>query len=42
MKKIEVIIQPGKRDAVVAAIKRNGVGGVTIHHVQGQGAQDLL
>ena len=40
MKKIEAIIRPGQRDAVVAAIKKNGVGGVTIHHVQGQGAQD--
>ena len=40
MKKIEAIVQPGQRDAVVAAIKKIGVGGVTIHHVQGQGAQD--
>jgi nitrogen regulatory protein P-II 1 len=40
MKKIEAIIRPGQRDAVVAAIKKNGVGGITIHHVQGQGAQD--
>ncbi len=40
MKKIEAIIRPGQRDAVVAAIKKLGVGGVTIHHVQGQGAQD--
>ncbi len=40
MKKIEAIIQPGSRDAVVAAIKKHGVGGVTVHHVQGQGSQD--
>ncbi|HIE46201.1 MAG TPA: P-II family nitrogen regulator [Nitrosopumilus sp.] len=40
MKKIEAIIRPGLRDAVVAAIKRNGVGGITIHNVQGQGSQD--
>ena len=40
MKKIEAIIRSGQRDAVVAAIKKNGVGGITIHHVQGQGAQD--
>jgi nitrogen regulatory protein P-II 1 len=40
MKKIEAIIRPGLRDAVVAAIKKNGVGGITIHHVQGQGSQD--
>ena len=40
MKKIEVIIQPGIKDAVITAIKKIGVGGVTIHQVQGQGAQD--
>ena len=40
MKKIEAIIQPGFRDAVIAAIKKIGVGGVTVHQVQGQGAQD--
>ena len=40
MKKIEAIIQPGSRDTVIAAIKKIGVGGVTVHQVQGQGAQD--
>ena len=40
MKKIEAIIQPGLRDSVITAIKKIGVGGVTIHSVQGQGAQD--
>ena len=40
MKKIEAIIQPGQRDAVIAAIKKIGVGGVTVHQVQGQGTQD--
>jgi nitrogen regulatory protein P-II 1 len=40
MKKIEAIIQPGFKDAVIAAIKKVGVGGVTVHQVQGQGAQD--
>jgi nitrogen regulatory protein P-II 1 len=40
MKKIEAIVQPGIKDAVIAAIKRVGVGGVTVHQVQGQGAQD--
>ncbi|MDH3696787.1 MAG: P-II family nitrogen regulator [Nitrosopumilus sp.] len=40
MKKIEAIIQPGFRDAVIDAIKKIGVGGVTVHQVQGQGAQD--
>ncbi len=40
MKKIEAIIQSRSRDAVIAAIKKIGVGGVTVHQVQGQGAQD--
>lgn len=40
MKKIEAIVQSGAKDAVVAAIKKIGVGGVTIHQVQGQGSQD--
>ncbi|MCV0401458.1 MAG: P-II family nitrogen regulator [Nitrosopumilus sp.] len=40
MKKIEAIVPSGTKDAVVAAIKKVGVGGVTIHQVQGQGAQD--
>ncbi len=40
MKKIEAIVQPGQRDAVIAAIKKIGVGGVTVHQVQGQGTQD--
>ncbi len=40
MKKVEAIVQSGAKDAVVAAIKKVGVGGVTIHQVQGQGAQD--
>ena len=40
MKKIEAIIQPGMKDAVISAIKKVGVGGVTVHQVQGQGAQD--
>ena len=40
MKKLEAIVQPGTKDAVIAAIKKVGVGGVTVHQVQGQGAQD--
>lgn len=40
MKKIEAIVPSGTKDAVVAAIKKVGVGGVTVHQVQGQGAQD--
>ncbi|MBC8517051.1 MAG: P-II family nitrogen regulator [Nitrosopumilus sp.] len=40
MKKIEAIVQSDAKDAVIAAIKKIGVGGVTVHQVQGQGAQD--
>ena len=40
MKKIETIVPSGKKDEVIAAIKKVGVGGVTVHQVQGQGAQD--
>ncbi len=40
MKKIEAIVRPEVKDAVIAAIKKVGVGGVTVHKVQGQGAQD--
>jgi len=40
MKKIEAIVQPATRDAVIAAIKKVGVGDVTVHQVQGQGTQD--
>ncbi|AFS81347.1 nitrogen regulatory protein P-II [Candidatus Nitrosopumilus koreensis AR1] len=40
MKKIETIVPSGKKDAVIAAIKKIGVGGVTVHQVQGQGSQD--
>ncbi len=40
MKKIEAIVQSGAKDAVIAAIKKVGVGGVTTYQVQGQGSQD--
>ena len=40
MKKVEAIVRPGVKDAVIAAIKKVGVGGVNVHQVQGQGAQD--
>lgn len=40
MKKIETIVPSGKKDVVIAAIKKIGVGGVTVHQVQGQGSQD--
>jgi len=40
MKKIEVIVRPELKDKTVSAIKKVGVGGITICHVQGQGSQD--
>lgn len=40
MKKIEAIVRTELRDAVVSAIKKNGVGGVTVYPVKGQGAED--
>ena len=40
MKKIEAIVQSGAKDAVITAIKKVGVGGVTTYQVQGQGSQD--
>ena len=40
MKKIEAIVQSGAKDAVIVAIKKVGVGGVTTYQVQGQGSQD--
>ena len=40
MKRIETVVSPAMRDKVVSAIKQEGVGGVTIWHVQGQGAAD--
>ncbi len=40
MKKIEAMIQSGTKDAVINTIKKIGVGSITVHQVQGQGAQD--
>lgn len=40
MKKIEVIVRPEFRDKTVHAIKKMGVGGVTVYHVQGQGSEN--
>jgi nitrogen regulatory protein P-II 1 len=40
MKKIEAIVKPESRDLVVSAIKKIGVGGVTVYPVRGQGAAD--
>jgi nitrogen regulatory protein P-II 1 len=40
VKKIEVIVRPEFKDKTVSAIKKIGVGGVTIWHVQGQGSEN--
>ncbi|MCA9812036.1 MAG: P-II family nitrogen regulator [Nitrosarchaeum sp.] len=40
MKKLEVIVRPELKDKTVAAIKKIGVGGITMCQVQGQGAAD--
>jgi nitrogen regulatory protein P-II 1 len=40
MKKIEVIVRPELKDKTVNAIKKIGVGGVTVCHVQGQGSEN--
>ena len=40
MKRIEAIVNPNMRDNVVQAIKKAGVGGITVSHAQGQGAAD--
>ena len=40
MKRIETVVNPAMRDKVVSAIKKVGVGGVTVSHAQGQGAAE--
>ena len=40
MKRIEAVVNPSMKDKVVSAIKKVGVGGVTVSHAQGQGAAD--
>jgi nitrogen regulatory protein P-II 1 len=40
MKKIEAVVQQGMKDEVVSAIKKVGVGGITIWQTQGQGAAE--
>jgi nitrogen regulatory protein P-II 1 len=42
MKKLEVIIKPGKLDAVKKAIEKAGYMGVTISQVEGHGTQKGL
>lgn len=40
MKRIEAVVEPAMKDKVVGAIKKVGVGGVTVWHTQGQGTAD--
>ena len=40
MKKIEAVVNPAMKDEVVGAIKKVGVGGVTVWQTQGQGAAE--
>jgi nitrogen regulatory protein P-II 1 len=40
MKKIEVIVRPELKDKTISAIKKIGVGGITVFPVQGQGSAD--
>ena len=40
MKRIDAIVNPDMRDKVVKAVKKVGVGGVTVEHAQGQGTAD--
>ncbi len=40
MKRIDAIVNPDMKDKVVKAVKKVGVGGVTVEHAQGQGAAD--
>ena len=40
MKRIEAVVEPPMKDRVVSAIKKVGVGGVTVWNTQGQGAAD--
>lgn len=40
MKRIEAIVEPGMKDKVVTAIKKQGVGGITVWHTQGQGSAE--
>ena len=40
MKRIETVVEPPMKDRVVSAIKKVGVGGITVWNTQGQGAAD--
>ncbi len=40
MKRVEANIQTEKLHDVIKAIRKVGVGGITVHHCHGQGAQE--
>jgi len=40
MKKLETIVRTEKKDAVIDAIKKQGVGGLTVIETRGQGKGD--
>lgn len=40
MKKVEAIVNESAQDAVIGAMRKVGISGVTVTKVQGQGAQD--
>jgi nitrogen regulatory protein P-II 1 len=40
MKRIEAVVEPPMKDRVVSAIKKVGVGGITVWNTQGQGEAD--
>ena len=41
MKRLEIIVRNDKTDDAVRAIKKIGVGGLTVLQVQGQGSEDM-
>lgn len=42
MKKLECIIRPEKLDDVRAALRKTGIGGMTITHIEGFGKQRAI
>ncbi|ABK78434.1 nitrogen regulatory protein PII [Cenarchaeum symbiosum A] len=40
VKRLDIIIRTDKRDAAIRAIRKVGVGGLTVSEVQGQGAEE--
>ena len=40
MKKLDIILRTEKRDAAIQAIRKIGVGGLTVTEVKGQGSEE--